>query len=317
MPKFWCFCGLLLLLLVNASAQTPAFNTDSAAATGRNFANDSLKAVPVKLSLADSLSLRYIAQPKPGTNSSPYLDSVIRSYAINPLYQTAARPHHTRQVPSGTPRNTRQAWLIWVALGLIVYAGFLNQIMHKDINALLSAFYSPRMLSKIEKDDTMLSSWAYIALFGLFGVTLGLFVYQVTDYYNVGYNLNDVEVWLLLSVMVLGLLIFKILSIKVIGFVFDINRMLNQYISVLYLTYFNIAFIFVPLVICLCLLPQFLAGYIIVGAMVLVLGIVAFQYLRTALSIVSNFRFQKIYLFIYLCALEICPILILIKALNF
>ncbi|MES2429170.1 MAG: DUF4271 domain-containing protein, partial [Bacteroidota bacterium] len=29
-----------------------------------------------------------------------------------------------------------------------------------------------------------------------------------------------------------------------------------------------------------------------------------------------NFRFHKFYLFIYLCALEICPILILIKALN-
>jgi len=44
--------------------------------------------------------------------------------------------------------------------------------------------------------------------------------------------------------------------------------------------------------------------------------IFAWQYLRNSVNIISSFRFHKFYLFIYLCALEICPVLILIKALD-
>ena len=104
--------------------------------------------------------------------------------------------------------------------------------------------------------------------------------------------------------------------LQFIGFVFDVNKVVGEYISILYLTYFNIAFVFLPLTLCFCLLSAQFAPYILIVAFILVVVIFIWQYLRSSVNIISNFRFHKFYLFIYLCALEICPILILIKALN-
>src|SRR6202000_692870 len=103
----------------------------------------------------------------------------------------------------------------------------------------------------------------------------------------------------------------KFLMLKFIGFIFDIHQIVNQYIAILNLTYFNIAFVLLSLTICLSLLTRPLIPYLLIFTLALVVIIFAWQYVRNSVNIISNFRFHKFYLFIYLCALEICPILIL------
>jgi hypothetical protein len=49
----------------------------------------------------------------------------------------------------------------------------------------------------------------------------------------------------------------------------------------------------------------------------LLLGVIfAFQLLRAGITILSNNKFSKMHLILYFCALEICPILILIKTIG-
>jgi hypothetical protein len=55
---------------------------------------------------------------------------------------------------------------------------------------------------------------------------------------------------------------------------------------------------------------------LIAFSVILILLVFLIQYVRSTLNLISNFTFPKIYLFVYLCALEICPVLIMIKALN-
>jgi len=108
----------------------------------------------------------------------------------------------------------------------------------------------------------------------------------------------------------------KFLVLKFLGFVFDINKLVSEYISALSLTYFNITFVFLPVALCFSLIADKFIPFLLAVTLLFVVIIFIWQYLRSSVSIISNFRFHKFYLFIYLCALEICPILILIKALN-
>jgi hypothetical protein len=119
-----------------------------------------------------------------------------------------------------------------------------------------------------------------------------------------------------LSIVIITLFATKFLVLKFIGFVFDINKLVSEYITALSLTYFNITFVFLPVALCFSLISDQFIPYLLVVTLLLVVVIFVWQYLRSSVGIISNFRFHKFYLFIYLCALEICPILILIKALN-
>ncbi|WP_162846983.1 DUF4271 domain-containing protein [Mucilaginibacter gracilis] len=244
-----------------------------------------------------------------------FIDTLLKQYAINPFQFNGIKLRYSYQ-HVGHERPSRDVWVIFVILLLLIYAGLLNRILSKDIYNMVQAFYFKTSFAKLSKEDSLFSSWAFICLFLLFGLTVGMYVYQLSIYNNLIYSVSGFQLYISCAVLIIVFSILKILALRVLGFVFDIGGLVREYISILYLTYFNIAFIFLPVIICFSLLPPVVTPYLLKVSVALIIIVVLFQYLRSVLSIISNFTFHKIYLFIYLCALEICPVLIIIKALD-
>jgi hypothetical protein len=217
---------------------------------------------------------------------------------------------------SGTIRNARDPWIIGTIIGLLIYTALLNLFFGSDMRSVIQSFYSKNALSQGDKEGGLISSWAFIGLFILFSLAFGLVLYQLTVYYNVYYNINDFQRFITLSVVVALLFAVKFLVLKFIGFVFDIKRPVSQYIAILNMTYFNIAFVFLIVTVCFSLIDSKFIPVLLMITWVSITIIFAWQFLRNSVNIISEFRFHKFYLFIYLCALEICPVLILIKALD-
>jgi hypothetical protein len=178
------------------------------------------------------------------------------------------------------------------------------------------SFYSKRVLSQAGKEEGVVSLWAFLGLFLLFCLTFSLFLYQLAAFKGVYYVVSGSRLFVLLTIGIIALFALKFVVLKLLGFVFDINKLVNEYLNILHLTYFNIAFVFLPVVICFSMLGVQYIPILLNLTIIVVIVIFLWQYLRSSVSIISTFRFHKFYLFTYLCALEICPILILIKALN-
>jgi hypothetical protein len=215
----------------------------------------------------------------------------------------------------GRSRKSRDPWIIVLIIALLLYTALLNFLMGNEVKGVFQSFYTKRS-SQPEKDDRQINAWAFIGLFLLFGLTFGLFLYQLAAYNSVYYVISGFRLFIALSIIIIGLFAVKFLILKFLGFLFDINRVVGEYITALYLTYFNITFVFLPVVVCFSLLASALIPYLLALALLLIVIIFVWIYLRSSVNIISNFRFHKFYLFIYLCALEICPILILIKVLD-
>jgi len=218
-------------------------------------------------------------------------------------------------VKEGHLKVKREQWTIGVIIFLLLVAGIINRFMSKDVETVLQSFYIKRS-AQVGKEESLLNSQAFFVLFILFGLISGLFIYQVSVVKERYYPISGFQLFGFLAIVVVALFALKLLVLRVIGFIFDMNKIVGDYISILYLTYFNIAFVFLPLTLCFCLLPVAYSGYVLDAALLLAVVIFVWQYLRSSVNIISNFRFHKFYLFIYLCALEICPVLILVKALN-
>jgi hypothetical protein len=188
--------------------------------------------------------------------------------------------------------------------------------MSKDVGSVWSSFYSKRALNQMSKEDNLINSWAFVALFLLFALTFGLFLYQFSAYQHVYYTISGFPLFISLTIVILVLFAVKFLVVKFIGFVFNIHKLVTEYLSVSYLTYINIAFVFLPVGVCFSLLTDSLIPYVLWVAFILIAAIFVWQYLRGSVEIISNILFHKFYLIVYLCALEICPVLILVKALK-
>jgi hypothetical protein len=262
--------------------------------------------------LADSIGMLYLIRDS--TSKNQYLSKLWKNN-IPGIYTQS--PSESKSIfGSGQVRKSRSLWLIVTLVGLLVYTGLLNLFLGKDIKIVLQSFYTKQTLSQPKKEGGPINFDAFIGLFLLFSLTFGLVLCQLVEYYNVYYSISGFQLFILLSFIISLLFALKFLVLKFIGFVFDINKIISEYITILNLTYFNIAFVLLSIGVCFSLLAERFIPYLLIFTLVLIAIIFAWQYIRNSVNIVSNFRFHKFYLFIYLCALEICPILIMIKALN-
>nr|MCS3813716.1 hypothetical protein [Mucilaginibacter sp. X4EP1] len=288
-----------------ASVQTPLIDS---------LFRDSVKKASQQQFRADSIALIYL-----GIDSNRKSVFVNETFRTNLLYGERLSSEHLKQkniLNAGAPRKVRDSWVITAIIGLLIFTALLNLFFGKDIASVIQSFYNKQAFSQLDFGGGLINSWAFIGLFILFSMAFGLVLFQVADYNNVYYELSDVQLFFALSVVVGLLFLIKFLILKFLGFVFGVNQVVSQYITILNLTYFNIAFVLLAVAACFSLLASRFIPLLINFTIVIVAIIFVWQYIRNSVNIISNFRFHKFYLFIYLCALEICPILILIKSLN-
>ena len=323
--RFWFWCLFFLVSSSIAYAQQPADDPTSPPAQTLPVQPVIQRPLSVLDSVVaatkaheqymrDSVAMQYIKAP----DSAMYREYVQRIIDENTFKGSFLNLHQKLKntMKEGHHRQTRDQWIVFLIIGLLLYTGLVNLVLNKDIKVVLQSFYSKRIISQAGKEEGYINFWSFVTLFLLFGFTFGLFLYQLAGYYNVYYSISGVRLFTSLSFVILSLFAVKFVILKIIGFIFDINKMVSEYISVLYLTYFNVAFVFLPVAVCFSMIDARLVPYLLGLALALIIAILVWLFLRSSIGIISNFRFRKFYLIIYLCALEICPVLILIKALN-
>ncbi len=319
---------ILVLFLINSAAWAQVDSTrsvnrvpevyrpvyrDSAFLARRQFIRDSIKHVQ------DSLAVVWIKAPDPN-RPNRFIDSLISLYTVEKMdfNAWAARfPKKVSRYDQGMPQPKGEIWIIGVILFLILFFAVIKFFFSKELGSIVQSFYSNQILGQINKEDNLFSSWPFIFLYLLFGLIIGMYLYLSGKYLQLSYPVDGFELFLLLSATVIGLFTVKIIVLRLLGFLFDIRRLVREYVSILYLSYFNSALMFLPLVIAFSLTPNRYAGiYGYIGIFMLVV-IFILQFFRAGVNILSNYRFPKVYLIIYLCALEFCPLIILFKALRF
>ncbi|MCO5933938.1 DUF4271 domain-containing protein [Mucilaginibacter sp. RB4R14] len=265
---------------------------------------------------SDSLAMLYVQAPDPN-RTNMFVDSILKANAYKGDHYFSLSIKARIKQGYGHTRPSRDIWVIAIIIILLLFASGLNIFSSKDMSNVFQSFYNRKSSAQAGKEDSPINFWTFVGLFLLFGFTCGLFLYLLTTgYYKVYYTIAGFQLFATLSLIIIALFASKFLILKFLGFVFNINKLVTDYISALSLTYFNITFVFLPVALCFSLISDKFIPFLLVLTLLFVVVIFIWQYLRSSVSIISNFRFHKFYLFIYLCALEFCPILILIKALD-
>ena len=317
-PRFVFF--MLLLLPLGLWAQTDsvvqARVPKLADSVGRvqNVANsDSLKRV------SDSLAVMYIKYPDPNRKNR-FIDSLMKLYQVKNLDFIAWAKQFGRPINhdgEGKLRKHGQSWVLVVILCLVLGFAVLRIAYRNDINMLMNAFFDHRFLAQQTSAGGFFTSWPFMLLFVLFGFTIGMYLYLIGSYLQLSYAFSGVEWYVILSLLIMGLLILKVYVLRFLGFVLMVQKAVRVYTSILFLSYFHAALLFLPLIVAFSLSSSAYAVLFIYAGMAIALFITVFQVIRGAIHVLSHYPFSKLYLFIYFCALEICPMLVLIKVLRF
>lgn len=268
--------------------------------------------------IQDSLRIQFIAVPDPD-RPNQFADSLRKLLVVENgdfLRWIAFTNTFSTDVQPDIVKAKREPWLIFIFGLLVLFFGIIKLAFPAETISLIQAFYDDRMRAQINKEDTLYSSWPFVFLYILFGFSFGLFLYLFNAYHIKNQEVLGLQAFVAMAVFIMVLFAIKIFITRMLGLVFDVRKAMSEYISLLYLSYFNAALIFLPAILVLSLTPQHIISSVLSTVLAVILCLFIYRFSKTLYSIQNKYRFPKFYLFIYLCSLEIVPVLILIKVLG-
>ena len=212
-------------------------------------------------------------------------------------------------------RNVQQpAWIFWFAICLVLFISFTRISNPRQFETFVAAVFDMQANEKLWNDKNRNYFFLYIAFFLFYISTLAFFmtVYSVKEGLIEAGDYLPLLASLLFS---LGLMYTGKFAVYFLtGFLIDTNRLVSAIVASIVSINAFVALILFPLVVFYAYSTNSNLSSMFYHTIftLFVLGLL-YRFFRFIMAGNSYFRYSNIYLFVYLCALEICPWLIIIK----
>lgn len=210
-------------------------------------------------------------------------------------------------------RKSENPWIIYVLLFVVLIYTIIRNVYDKTLVVIFQAYWNDRAISQFTRDDNFLKLRNTLLYFVLFTTVYALLLKNLLQYFNVRFEYTGFREYLFICVFTGMFYLLKFIIMKFSGFIFSIQKLISGYLSIISISNFVYSIIIIPMLLFYEFVPRQYQMYLMGVILVLFCFNTIYKYLRTASFIINNFQFPKFYLFLYLCTLEIMPLLIIYK----
>lgn len=212
-------------------------------------------------------------------------------------------------------RKPGEGWVFVSLIGIFVLLLLTRRLNPKKLFVYLSAIYNRRAQNELFEEENLLSSPFSLILFVAFCLTTSLFTIKAIGLTPGGIiqEYGAFATFGVFALVLMGVYTFKILFIQFVGVVFNIYPVARQYAFNVYLLNNILGLLLIPLV----AIAYYSGGpadtWAIYAGIALFIVFFVLRFLKS-LSIEGIISpVNLLYLFLYLCTLEILPLLVAVK----
>ena len=203
------------------------------------------------------------------------------------------------------------SWVMIVIVLSVMILGYLFSAFNSRFIAVIKAFFSNRFTEQLSREEHSLSHPSSVFLSANFLVTSSLFIllaiFSQGNFAVLNFSFLS---FLLIVGIVLGIYFIKILTLKILGFIFDKTIVVNEYIFIIYLVNQIIGISFIPVIIFIAYGQHTLANvFVYIGVLLFIFSLII-RVGKGAITVFSSGEVTPFYLFLYLCTFEILPLLL-------
>ena len=215
------------------------------------------------------------------------------------------------------PTNNKDL-LFYVLAFVVFFLGFIKVVFPKYFQNLFTIFFQTSFRQKQTREQLLQDNFPSLLMNILFilsgGIYIGLLV-SVQGY------IQQLPLWQLLLYS-LGLLaivyLSKYLFLQFSGWVFNVKDAMSSYIFIVFLVNKIMGVLLIPFLLLLAFSVGSILQVTITVSLIAVAGFFLYRYLVSLGTINKNLKVNPLHFFLYLCAVEVLPLLIIYKALfNF
>lgn len=239
-----------------------------------------------------------------------------------PAYEKASKtnitkPTHT--VKGNQPTKTvvspslSSTFRLWLLIGLLTIVTILVTLYKDVLSKVYRSFLNDNFLRMVHRDQGTIVSIPYLLLYVFSLICIGIFVFVLLKFYEINFFENNFFNMLVCIGGVMAIFGLKHLVLRIIGFVFPIEKEITQYSFTIIIFGIVLGFSLIIASILIAYAPAHLSQTLIYGSFILVGAIYLYRILRSLLIVGRYISLHTFHFFVYLCTIEIAPLLILLK----
>ncbi len=212
-------------------------------------------------------------------------------------------------------RRVSKDWLSILLVGIIILLAYLNTGHGKVILALFQAYWSNRMVSQFAREDNFFKIRTATLFLLIYLFVISLLIYNSIPFLAPVFSYKGFALYGRIFILVTGYYLLKYILMKFSAYLFAIPKLIAAYLSIIAISNFVYVLVILPILLFYQFLPEESHQNLIYLLLFLWVFNAIYKYFRSGAYVSSNFRFPKFYLFIYLCTLELMPLLVIYKIL--
>ena len=224
-----------------------------------------------------------------------------------------------KTITNKKPEIVPPYWLLFSLLSLLSLFAYQTVVFKGDNKKAIHAFMSNTAALQQHRDQKIILTPYHILSESLFILSAGHFVFIGTRFYM--HNLGMEYSWSIAALIfsLLGVTAFtqiKNLQFRLVGLIFPLKQQLAYYNFILSNAYKILALTTTPLLFLLTYSPETIKYFAFYAGILVFSAGLAYSYFRMTIASAEIILENKFHFFIYLCAVELAPILILLKLLS-
>jgi MFS family permease len=268
----------------------------------------------VSINLLDSTTLKPTTDTSgkinPGITLQKFNQEVLKAH---PYSGFETKPFNS--VPENIIKVNGKESLFYLLVGLLLFLAFLRRTFPKYFSDLFRLFFRTTMKQRQIREQLMQTPLPSLLMNGFFVVSTGLYVNFLLQHFE----LQAVEnFWLRFLYCCFGVSVvyfIKFIGLKLSGWLFNMQEAANSYIFIVFVVNKIIGIFLLPFLVLLA----FMQGVGYTTALMLSwcgIGIlILYRLILTYTAVRNQVKVNPFHFFLYFCAFEIAPLLLIYKAL--
>lgn len=241
---------------------------------------------------------------------------MISSVGTETLIQKPELPD-LNPLPDITPRYVSQkTWVFLFFIFVLITIGITRSINLKKHRGLLKEM--TRLQISSAGFDGIITEITAVNILYLFihCMIVGFAFYQVYTFDFINFD-SGFQAFLFTLVLVIGVYVIKFYIYRIITFILDMGDGIRALISV----HTTLAYVFSIVVFPLLVISYYLKSpqwsqYVMLAVGLVTVIYLLYRFVKVFITLSRFFSFPRVYLFLYLCTLEILPLLVLVNVIG-
>jgi hypothetical protein len=205
--------------------------------------------------------------------------------------------------------------LFYFLSALLLYYALIKVFFGKYVDNIMTLFFRVTMRQQQIRDQMLQTPLASLFLNLLFLVSGGMYLMFIARYYGVKVTDNN---WVLLaycSGLLLAVYLGKLILLKLAGWIFNISSATDTYIFIVFLVNKIIGILLLPVLVLMAFPYPALYPVVLTLSFIMLALFFGYRFIISYKPIRNEIKVTRFHFFLYLCAFEIAPLLLIYKVL--